>query len=141
MHRKTVQGLENYFGPIPTAFDIDSPYGVKRYYIQPWWILYINQYQRNNLLQLLNLVLYNKGPFGLVSTGDWVYELSEMLAKPVLDGTRVVTTHRINEDDVTNMSNATIDEKLVLWLAEKISKADGWDMESAIEQARRYLNA
>lgn len=141
MNRKTIQGLENYFGPIPTAFKIGSPYGADHHYIQPWWILYVSSYQRNNLLQLLNLILDNSGPFSSLNTGTWVYELSEMLAKPVLEGTRVVTKHTIDEDDVTNLSKFVINDKIVEWLAKKISKVDNVSMEEATRMAMEYFDA
>ena len=55
-------------------------------FIEQVWNLELNEYQRNNLLWLLNLVGYpspdasSVEPFTFADTGDWVGEIAIMLA-------------------------------------------------------------
>ena len=57
------------------------------------WKLELNEYQRNNLLWLLNLIGYpyphaeSVQPFNLANTGDWVGEVATMLRDR--DGTMI----------------------------------------------------
>jgi hypothetical protein len=141
MRRNTIQGLENYFGPIPTAFQINSPYGAGHHYIEPWWVLQINKYQRDNLLMLLRMVLDNDGPFGSMNTGDWVAEIAQMLAKPELSGTRVVPKYNLDEQDIANLGKSAIHDRILFWLADRIHKVDGVSIEIAMKAARSYLDA
>src|SRR4051812_7232273 len=71
----------------------------------PWedpkreWVLVLNQYQRDNILSLLNVVGYGGydpdakyfhagpvEPFHLMNTGDWVGEVTQMLGDPKVTG-------------------------------------------------------
>ena len=141
MKRVTINGLENYFGPIPTAFKVDSPYATENFYIQPWWVLSLNRYQRDNLVQLLDIIITWDLLLGGFNSGDWISEILHMLAKPVLSGTNVVPKSHIDEEDHPNITYEEAVERITYQLAYKISKADDIDMDLAMEYARRYLDA
>lgn len=141
MSRKTIQGLENYFGPIPTAFKINSPYGADNYHIQPWWSLILSKYQRDNLTQVLNTIQDSTSVFKVFNTGDWVSELLYMLSKPVLDGTRVIAKHKLDEEDMPNATREFINDSFIDYLATKIMHVDNISYEEALEKAQRYVHA
>ena len=142
MKRVTINGLENYFGPLPTAFKLEkSPYATENYYISPWWVLAFNKYHRDNLVQLLEMVFTHSLLLGGLNTGDWVSEILQMLSKPVLSGTNVVPKMYIDEDDSPNLTADSLREKIVMRLAEKIMAVDEIEFSAALEHARRYLNA
>ena len=141
MKRVTIDGLENYFGPIPTAFKVDSPYATENFYIQPWWVLVFNRYQRDNLVQLLDIIITWDLLLGGFNSGDWISEILHMLAKPVLSGTNVVPKSHIDEEDHPNITYEESVERIVYQLAYKISKTDGITIDAAMVHARRYLDA
>lgn len=141
MNRKTIQGLENYFGPIPTAFKIQSNYGAEHYYIQPWWLLILSKYQRDNLAQLLNAANNLESVISIYNTGNWIAEILYMLSKPTLSGTKVIPTHKLDEEDIPNATGNYFDGKFINYLANKIMKADKISYEEALAIAERYINA
>lgn len=50
------------------------------------WVLVLDSYQRDNLLQLLNVIGFPSGdgiaPFNIMNSGDWLGEVALMLASP-----------------------------------------------------------
>lgn len=71
------------------------------------WNLELNEYQRNNLLWLLNLLgtpyphAERVEPFHFANTGDWVSELATMLRDKdgsMIADTSLVTVAQIRED-------------------------------------------
>jgi hypothetical protein len=139
-HRVTVQGLENYFGPIPTAFDVHSPYASDRYYIEPWWVITLNKYQRDNLMQLMYMINSGETFASVFNSGDWVAEFLLALSKPMLSGTRVLPTYKLDEEDHPNVSEEAINDRLVAWLALKIKEVDDIPIREAVSKARKYID-
>jgi hypothetical protein len=141
MGRVTIAGLDTYYGPIPTAFETHSKYTGNNYYIQPWWVINLNEYQRDNLILLISLILERGGLLNTLNTGDWIAEFLHMLAKPELDGTRVVPKYTLDEDDKPNISLKTAKEQLIGALAYKIKKVEDISLAEAMEKAEAYWYA
>ncbi len=78
------------------------------------WKLELNEYQRNNLLWLLNLVGYpyphadSVQPFNLANTGDWVGEVATMLRDK--DGKMIA------DADGTHETTQTIRDGVERWM-------------------------
>ena len=87
------------------------------------WLLILNRYQRDNLLQLLNLIGVNSlpfdaeqtttEPFNIMNNGDWPFEIGWMLAKDTPGYSLGSAT--IDGDDHPNESLDTIREKVRQW--------------------------
>src|SRR5882672_4494604 len=80
------------------------------------WILELNQYQRNNLLLLLNICGYNSkypgiDPFTFMNNGDWLGEICIRLADK--NG-----NYTIEDSDQTNTKIPTIYNYIRMWLEE-----------------------
>lgn len=82
------------------------------------WTLNLNRYQRDNLLWLLNACGYPHGnpsvapPFTSANTGDWIGEVTQMLAHP---GKSPV----IGPNDHPNQDTDHLREAAERWKAEK----------------------
>lgn len=139
-NRATISGLETYYGPIPTAFEVNSKYN-KKFYISPSWVVSFSNYHRDNLLQALSLIFEGYPVLNALNTGDWLWWIMSSLAKPKLEGTRVVSSFIIDEEDHPNVTKHGIVEEMVTSLAGRIMVVDGISLEEAKDKARRYLDA
>jgi hypothetical protein len=77
---------------------------------QELWNLKLNEYQRDNLLFVLNLIGYGDKPMWpvcVLNNGDWVGEIAQMLRDS--DGS-IVAKH-------PNMDRAWIQHSIDLWVA------------------------
>jgi hypothetical protein len=96
------------------------------------WVLVLNRYQRDNLLQLFNVIGFNTlpfpqstnataiEPFNLLLNGDWAGEIPWMLAKQHPDHPALGSA-TIDEDDAPNDSLDTIRGKVEQWKQSLIS--------------------
>ena len=84
------------------------------------WVLTLNEYQRNNLLWLINACGYpyadRRGvrqgaidPFTFANTGDWIGEVAIMLCRPGEDCT-------LGPDDRPNRSLKELEDFVERWL-------------------------
>jgi hypothetical protein len=104
----------------------------------PIWVLTLNEYQRNNLLFLLNLCGYpwteqdpGVEPFTIMNNGDWLGEIAIMLGKVTFDGyvperKEWVTTETqsLQKGETANATRDHVKWQLDFWLKQQIEKAD-----------------
>lgn len=83
------------------------------------WVIQLSKYHRDNLVWLFNAIGYPYGnavkPFDIANTGDWVGEISQMLAKP--NGSYV-----LDKDDKPNISIEDLKKNIDFWLKHKDDK-------------------
>ena len=71
------------------------------------WVLTLNRYQRNNLLQLINFCGYPAGegihPFTFMNNGDWLGEIGLMLSNDLEH-----PDAKLSSEDTPNMPKKTL---------------------------------
>lgn len=89
------------------------------------WYLELDDYQRDNLLWLFNVMGFSDRasdtlvePFQFANTGDWLGEIAAMLAKPGPDGRMSLTARRPGSRP--NSDPDVLRANVALWLKHKL---------------------
>lgn len=94
------------------------------------WCLTLNRYQRDNLLQALNLIGYpcrNDGgsssvePFNILNSGDWVEEIAWMLAA---NGTPAAFQLTAEKTGQPNLTRADAEQRVDDWWYDRYGDYD-----------------
>ena len=86
---------------------VSNPIGVDR-----TWRITLNEYQRNNLMWLLNACGYGEEaiePFGSANTGDWLGEIAIMLEHPEHGESKLL------EEEPPNLSREDLKKEIDRW--------------------------
>lgn len=96
------------------------------------WVVVLNQYQRDNLLSLMNVVGYggfdNKAkhghagpvePFHLMNSGDWVGEVTQMLGDPKGMAGQREDAEKTGKH--VNQTRANLKQRVAEWVAQVVA--------------------